>query len=133
MAGQLGTSVAAVHSALQRARTALAAVGRIEDIAEPDDPQVRAMVGRYLRAFETADVDALVELLTDDAVLEMPPVPLWYRGREHYGRFMRRVFEMRGAGCRPSPALTTTSGHSIHDAVDQPSRTPSRCAARPGR
>ncbi|MGQ4619174.1 RNA polymerase subunit sigma-70 [Nocardia sp. R7R-8] len=45
VAGQLDTSVAAVNSALQRARTALAAVGRIEDIAEPDDPQVRAMVG----------------------------------------------------------------------------------------
>jgi RNA polymerase sigma-70 factor (ECF subfamily) len=38
-----------------------------------------------------------VRLLTDDAVLEMPPVPLWYRGSSDYGLFMRRVFEMRGS------------------------------------
>jgi RNA polymerase sigma-70 factor (ECF subfamily) len=37
-----------------------------------------------------------VRLLTDDAVLEMPPVPLWYRGSGDYGLFMERVFAMRG-------------------------------------
>jgi RNA polymerase sigma-70 factor (ECF subfamily) len=51
-----------------------------------------------VRAFEAADVPALVRLLTDEAVLEMPPVPLWYRGSRDYGLFMRRVFEMRGTG-----------------------------------
>ena len=51
-----------------------------------------------MRAFEAADVPALVRLLADDAVLEMPPVPLWYRGRSHYGLFMERVFGMRGPG-----------------------------------
>jgi RNA polymerase sigma-70 factor, ECF subfamily len=39
-----------------------------------------------------------VGLLTDDAVLEMPPVPLWYRGSRDYGLFMQRVFAMRGTG-----------------------------------
>ncbi|MFD8814955.1 sigma-70 family RNA polymerase sigma factor [Streptomyces sp. NPDC059627] len=100
VADQLETSVPAVNSALQRARTALARVGTVDEVTEPDDPEVRETVGRYLRAFEAADVPALVRLLTDDAILEMPPVPLWYRGRGDYGLFMDRVFRMRGTGWR---------------------------------
>ncbi|MFE2350259.1 sigma-70 family RNA polymerase sigma factor [Kitasatospora cineracea] len=100
VAEQLGTTVAAVNSALQRARAALVGVGvaGAGAVAEPDDPQVRAVVQRYVRAFEAADVPALVRLLADDAVLEMPPVPLWYRGSRDYGRFIERVFRMRGTG-----------------------------------
>ena len=98
VAGQLGTTVAAVNSALQRARAALAGVGDAGEITEPDDPGARAVIDRYVRAFEAADVPALVQLLADAAILEMPPVPLWYRGRRDYGRFMQRVFEMRGTG-----------------------------------
>jgi RNA polymerase sigma-70 factor (ECF subfamily) len=101
VATQLGTSVAAVNSALQRARAALADAGEVGDVgevSEPDDPEVRAVIQRYVRAFEAADVPALVRLLTDEAVLEMPPVPLWYRGSRDYGLFISRVFEMRGAG-----------------------------------
>ena len=100
VAVQLGTTVAAVNSALQRARAALAGVGEAGEIAEPGDPGVRAVIERYVRAFEAADVPELVRLLADEAVLEMPPVPLWYRGRGDYGRFMRRVFETRGTGWR---------------------------------
>jgi RNA polymerase sigma-70 factor (ECF subfamily) len=95
---QLGTTVAAVNSALQRARAALAGVGDVGEVTEPEDPEVRAVIQRYLRAFEAADVPALVRLLTDEAVLEMPPVPLWYRGSRDYGLFMRRLFETRGTG-----------------------------------
>jgi RNA polymerase sigma-70 factor, ECF subfamily len=98
VAGQLGTTVAAVNSTLQRARAALAGVTDASEITEPDDPGVRVVIDRYVRAFEAADVPALVRLLADEAVLEMPPVPLWYRGRRDYGRFMRRVFELRGTG-----------------------------------
>ena len=98
VAAQLGTTVAAVNSALQRARAALADVGDMGEISEPDDPEARAVIERYVRAFEAADVPAIVRLLADEAVLEMPPVPLWYRGRDDYGRFMDRVFEMRGVG-----------------------------------
>ncbi|MER5450420.1 RNA polymerase subunit sigma-70 [Streptomyces sp. NPDC002764] len=98
VAEQLGTTVAAVNSALQRARAAVAEVGDPGGIGEPDDAGAREAVRRYARAFEAADVPALVRLLTDDAVLEMPPVPLWYRGRSDYGRFMERVFETRGTG-----------------------------------
>lgn len=98
VAEQLGTTVAAVNSALQRARAALADLGDAGAVTEPDDPTVRAVIQRYMQAFEAADVPALVRLLADDAVLEMPPVPLWYRGSRDYGRFLQRVFRMRGTG-----------------------------------
>ncbi|WP_330302169.1 MULTISPECIES: sigma-70 family RNA polymerase sigma factor [unclassified Streptomyces] len=126
VATQLGTTVPAVNSALQRARAALVEVGEADEVAEPDDPEVRAVVQRYLRAFEAADVPALVRLLTDDAILEMPPVPLWYRGRHDYGLFMRRVFDLRGTGwhmrrlaANGQPALAAYApepggGHRLH-------------------
>lgn len=98
VAEQLETTVAAVNSSLQRARAALSGLGDVDAVDEPDDRDVRAVVGRYVEAFEAADVPALVRLLADDAVLEMPPVPLWFRGSHDYGRFMDRVFDMRGPG-----------------------------------
>ncbi|MGF1429881.1 RNA polymerase subunit sigma-70 [Kitasatospora sp. LaBMicrA B282] len=97
VAEQLDTTVAAVNSALQRARSAVAAADEGE-VREPADPEVRAVVERYVRAFEAADVPGLVRLLAADAVLEMPPVPLWYRGTEHYEVFMADVFRRRGSG-----------------------------------
>ncbi|MCU1684561.1 MAG: rpoE [Amycolatopsis sp.] len=97
VAGLLDTSTASVNSALQRARAGLSGATVTEDeVAEPDDAAVRDTVDRYIRAFEAADVDALVSLLTDDAVLEMPPVPLWYLGKADYERFMARIFAIRG-------------------------------------
>jgi RNA polymerase sigma-70 factor (ECF subfamily) len=126
VATQLGTTVPAVNSALQRARAALAGTGGMDEVAEPDDARTRAVIDRYVRAFEAADVPGLVRLLADEAVLEMPPVPLWYRGRRDYGLFMGRVFGMRGPGwaMRPlaangQPALAAYApeaggGHRLH-------------------
>jgi RNA polymerase sigma-70 factor, ECF subfamily len=126
VAAQLGSTVPAVNSALQRARAALAGVPDAAEVTEPDDPGVRVVIDRYVRAFEAADVPALVQLLTDDAVLEMPPVPLWYRGRRDYGLFIGRVFEMRGPGwamrrltANGQPALAAYApqpggGHRLH-------------------
>jgi RNA polymerase sigma-70 factor, ECF subfamily len=105
VAAQLDTSAAAVNSALQRARATLAAAAPAEGtLRSPGDRIVRETVERYIRAFEAADVDTLVTLLTDDAVLEMPPVPLWYAGRADYGRFIARIFAARGGGWRMVPA-----------------------------
>lgn len=105
VATQLGTSTTAVNSALQRARAALAEAAPEEgDLRAPGDRAVAEAVERYIRAFEAADVDSLVTLLTDDAILEMPPVPLWYAGRDDYGAFMARLFAMRGTGWRMIPA-----------------------------
>ncbi|MEV6946565.1 sigma-70 family RNA polymerase sigma factor [Streptomyces sp. NPDC051172] len=126
VAEQLGTTVAAVNSSLQRARAAVADAGDPGEVQEPDDVEAREVVQRYARAFEAADVPALVRLLTDAAVLEMPPVPLWYRGRRDYGLFMERVFEMRGTGwltrqltAGGQPALAAYApvqdgGHRLH-------------------
>jgi RNA polymerase sigma-70 factor (ECF subfamily) len=126
VAAQLETTVPAVNSALQRARAALSGAGDASDIAEPDEPGARAVIDSYARAFEAADVDALVRLLTDEAVMEMPPVPLWYRGSRDYGLFLRRVFDMRGTGwgmvpltANGQPALAAYApapggGHELH-------------------
>jgi RNA polymerase sigma-70 factor (ECF subfamily) len=126
VATQLGTTVPAVNSALQRARAALAGTGDAGGVSEPDDPEVRAAIERYVRAFEAADVPALVRLLADEAVMEMPPVPLWYLGSRDYGLFMRRVFDLRGPHwavrkltANGQPALAAYapepgSGHRLH-------------------
>ena len=118
VAEHLGTTVPAVNSALQRARAALTAVGDMDEVTEPDDPRTRAVIDRYARAFEAADVPALVRLLADDAILEMPPVPLWFRGSRDYGRFMDRVFQTRGTGwvverltANGQPALAAYTPH----------------------
>ena len=104
VAALLETSTAAVNSALQRARAGVSAAAPAEsEVAEPDDGAVRDILDRYIRSFEAADVDALLTLLTDDAVLEMPPVPLWYLGRADYGRFIARVFATRGDDWRMVP------------------------------
>ncbi|GAB1515021.1 sigma-70 family RNA polymerase sigma factor [Actinophytocola sp. KF-1] len=99
VAGLLDTSVASVNSALQRARAGLAGT----PAAPPDDPAVHRTVAAYVRAFEAADVAALVDLLTEAVVLEMPAVPLWFAGRDDYAAFIRRVFAMRGVGWRMVP------------------------------
>ena len=103
VAEQLGTTVAAVNSALQRARAAVREVAEIGAVRESDDADQRAVVARYARAFEAGDVPGLVRLLAEDAVVEMPPVPLWLRGREHWGLFMERAFRTRGTGWVTQP------------------------------
>ncbi|MET9898523.1 sigma-70 family RNA polymerase sigma factor [Streptomyces sp. NPDC006446] len=104
VAEALGTSTASVNSALQRARARLAEAGLTEDeVTEPPDQDQRAVVDRYLRAFEDADLDTLRTLLTQDVVLEMPPVLNWYVGPDTYVAFIARVFAMRGTDWRLRP------------------------------
>ena len=101
-AQSLGLTVTAVNSGLRRARTRLQA----QPLADPERaaaPVDRSLLDRYVNAFQRADVDALVALLSDEVVLEMPPAPLWYRGVEHYGSFMARVYALRGSTWRTHP------------------------------
>ena len=110
VADALGTTVPAVNSALQRARTQLeAASPREDDLLEPGDPVLREVVERYMRAFEEADASALVELMREDIVVEMPPSPTWYAGRVAAGAFTSGVFSARGAGWRRT-RLTGANG-----------------------
>ncbi|MEC3982444.1 sigma-70 family RNA polymerase sigma factor [Amycolatopsis sp. H20-H5] len=109
VAGLLDSSTASVNSALQRARAGLSGATPVESrIAEPADEAVKEIVARYIRSFEAADVDGLVSLLTEDAVLEMPPVPLWYLGKVDYGRFLARIFALRGGDWRMVPVAANT-------------------------
>ena len=82
VADLLGTSTTAVNSGLRRARTLAArALPGEDDVAEPARADERALLDRFVAAFEGADVAALATLLRDDVVLEMPPVLAWFTGR----------------------------------------------------
>jgi RNA polymerase sigma-70 factor (ECF subfamily) len=76
----LETSVASVNSALQRARATLATADTTAP-AELDD-ETRALLERYVSAFEAYDIDRLTELLHEDAIQSMPPYSLWLQGRD---------------------------------------------------
>jgi RNA polymerase sigma-70 factor (ECF subfamily) len=76
----LETSVASVNSALQRARATLATADTTAP-AELDD-ETRALLDRYVAAFEAYDIDRLTDLLHEDAVQSMPPFSLWLQGRD---------------------------------------------------
>ncbi len=77
----MAMSVAAVKSALHRARSTLAVQATLPDNSEAS-PELTERLDAYMRAWEAADIPALIQLLTDDATFSMPPIPSWYRGRE---------------------------------------------------
>jgi RNA polymerase sigma-70 factor (ECF subfamily) len=96
-AGILGTTVASVNSSLQRARAYVKETGvRPESLNEPSEAEQRAWVDRYMKAFEHADVEGLKRLLTEDVIMEMPPMLNWFAGPGNYGLFMEWVFEQAG-------------------------------------
>ena len=95
----LGTTVASVNSALQRARAALAA-SKVEatEVYRPMDEEQRSLLARYVEAFERYDLEALTSLLREDATLSMPPFELWLRGHEDIRGWLLGT----GRGCRGS-------------------------------
>jgi RNA polymerase sigma-70 factor (ECF subfamily) len=99
VAGMLDSTVGSVNSALKRARASLerqrTAGARGEPPPAPGSPAEDTIAARFTSAYESADVGALVALLTDDVFMSMPPMPLEYEGRELVGRFMGLLF---GAG-----------------------------------
>jgi RNA polymerase sigma-70 factor (ECF subfamily) len=82
----LETTETAVNSALARARATTDA-RRPSRAPQPRSARERELVGRYAEAFEAADVDALVALLTEDALMTMPPLPLEVHGPQAIARF----------------------------------------------
>ena len=106
VAALLGSSVASVNSALQRARATMDATGLTpSDVVEPEDEGQRELLGRYLDAFERYDLDSLTSLLTEDATLSMPPYPLWMRGPDNIRQWMLGV----GSVCRGSRLVPTVA------------------------
>lgn len=90
VAGQLGTSVAAVNSALQRARRVLASRGPTQAtvLRELGDRAVDGIVARWVSAWQGGDVDGIVSMLTEDARYSMPPLAEWYSGRDGIRSFL---------------------------------------------
>ncbi|MEV6227701.1 sigma-70 family RNA polymerase sigma factor [Saccharopolyspora shandongensis] len=89
VADALGISTAAANSVLQRARAQLDQVKPSEDDApQPLTAEQRQLLERYVAAFEAKDIPAIVQMFTDDAVWEMPPIATWVRGAEHIGRLV---------------------------------------------
>jgi RNA polymerase sigma-70 factor, ECF subfamily len=96
VADLLKTSVTAVNSVLQRARSTLDRPESAPTRLSAD--QERALVDRYVRAWEHGDEQSFVALLRDDAVLSMPPLAEWYVGRVAIGGFFRWATGPAGAG-----------------------------------
>jgi len=89
VADALGTTTTAVNSGLRRARAQLAQALPAEDeLAEPAEPDRRALLDRFAAAIENADATALAALLREDVALEMPPELTWFRGRQPVVRFI---------------------------------------------
>lgn len=88
----LESTVPAVNSALQRARATLEERRAVTDAGAENE----ALLARYVEAWQRGDMDALVELLHEDATISMPPMPSWYRGREAIRAFLAPKVAMQG-------------------------------------
>ena len=99
----LGVSTSAVTSALQRARATFAGPNLDAELLTEPEPEQQAVVDRYVAAFERADVEAIVQLLAHQVILEMPPMWNWFIGPVAYSGFMSRVFDTRGCDWRTVP------------------------------
>jgi RNA polymerase sigma-70 factor (TIGR02960 family) len=111
VAGMLSTSESSVNSLLRRARAAfesrLPAATR-ERAPLPNSKREREIVGRFAETVENGDIDAMVELLTDDAWLTMPPLPHAYQGPDTIGSFLRGAEQRRAAPLRLVPTRANT-------------------------
>jgi RNA polymerase sigma-70 factor (ECF subfamily) len=96
VAAMLDSTVDSVSSALKRARANLQE--RMPTAADRPPPPAlgspaeEGLVAKFVRAYQDADLDALVALLTDDVFMSMPPMPLEYEGRDLVGRFCAMLF-----------------------------------------
>ncbi|MFD4503229.1 sigma-70 family RNA polymerase sigma factor [Streptomyces sp. NPDC058457] len=97
----LGTTVASVNSALQRARATLAEQrqsGAGAEVSDPLDEEQQKLLERYVAAFEGYDMTALTALLHEDAIMTMPPFDLWLTGHDDITGFMTTI----GSACEGS-------------------------------
>jgi RNA polymerase sigma-70 factor (ECF subfamily) len=117
VASQLGMTVPAVNSALQRAKAALRTTQpRPAESYDPGDAVQVALLSAYVTAFERYDVASLVGLLARDVRMSMPPFPWWVRGRDAVGTCLAG-----SSGCRGSVLVATVAnevpafGHYLPD------------------
>jgi RNA polymerase sigma-70 factor (ECF subfamily) len=97
VAEMMSATVESVNSALKRARAGLEQQwlrsGGFEATPAAGSPAEDAIVRRFVVAWESADLDALVALLTEDVLMSMPPIPYEYEGRELVARFCSNIFD----------------------------------------
>jgi len=114
VAQMLDATVESVNSALKRARATLqerkAVAGEREPPPAANSPEEQACVAKFVRAYQSADIDAIVAMLTDDVCLSMPPIPFEYTGRDVVGRFYaklvpKRPYELVPTRANGQPAL----------------------------
>jgi len=111
----LGVGATAVNSLLSRARESVrAAAGR----PQPDlgEPRVRYLLGRYVRAWQLADIDGFVQLIAEDIRFSMPPLTAWFDGRDAVAAFIETAvfaparphgIRLRAGSCNGQPAFAT--------------------------
>ena len=111
VAEMLESTVESVTSALKRARAGLERRLTPDADHEPSpasgSPTEEAIVARFVSAYEAADLDAMVSLLTDDVFTSMPPIPFEYEGREAVAAFCASIF---GSGRRFALVPTRANG-----------------------
>jgi len=111
VADMLDTTVESVNSALKRARASMqrrrAPGADREPAPAANSPSEDAIVNKFISAWESADLDSLVALLTDDVFISMPPMPFEYEGRDLVARFCAGIF---GAGRRFDLVRTRANG-----------------------
>jgi RNA polymerase sigma-70 factor (TIGR02960 family) len=111
VADMLGATVQSANGALKRARANLKRQfppgGAREHARLPDQGAEDGLVAKFVSAYEAADLDALVALLTNDVFMSMPPMALEYRGRDAVARFCALLF---GSGRRFALAPTRANG-----------------------
>jgi RNA polymerase sigma-70 factor (TIGR02960 family) len=120
VASMLDSTLDSVNSALKRARATLqrrypAGTGQ-EAAPAPGSPAEDAIVARFVSAYQSADLDAVVALLTDDVFMSMPPMPLEYLGRDNVARFCATLFD---AGRRLHLVPTRANGQPAFGAYLQ--------------
>ncbi|MEO8329601.1 MAG: RNA polymerase subunit sigma-70, partial [Candidatus Nanopelagicales bacterium] len=97
VAEMLESTVESLNSALKRARASLQRQQPTTERPTPppawDSRSERTTLAKFVAAWERADVDAVVALLTDDAFISMPPIPLEYQGRAVVARFCANIFD----------------------------------------
>jgi len=111
VADMLDTTIESVNSALKRARASMQRRRPPDPDCEPappaSSPSEDAILNKFVRAWESADLDSLVALLTDDVFISMPPMPFEYHGRDLVARFCAGIF---GAGRRFDLVRTRANG-----------------------
>jgi RNA polymerase sigma-70 factor (ECF subfamily) len=88
-AEMLGTTPASVNSALLRARGSFRPAEDRDLVPLPRSAQERSLVDRFVKAFESADIEQVVAILADDVRLAMPPEPIEFRGQPAVGEFFK--------------------------------------------